>query len=92
MNALVELGLALVDLVRAELEDAKAGVMRLGVALGIVVAGAAVLILGVRHLLRALTLALVPPLSPAWGECLAGIVAILTAGVFLWLGSRTARR
>jgi hypothetical protein len=91
VNALVELALALIELAKAEFAEAKAGVARLGIAFGIVIAGAVVLILGVHHLLGALTLALIQPFGPAWAECLTGIVALLLAGVFLWLGSKTAK-
>ena len=91
MNALVELALALIDLAKAEFADARAGVARLVMAMGIVIAGAVVLILGVRHMLRALVLALSQLLGPAAAELATGCVAILTAGVFLWVGSRTAK-
>jgi hypothetical protein len=91
MRAILEIGLAFVDLVRAELEQSKRAVFNLGIALGLTFAAAVVLIGAIGLMLYAAKLALVSVFDPKWVLCGIGLGAFGCAGVLFWIASYKAR-
>lgn len=93
LRSLVDLVIALLDLVRAyayELQQSvKAQAIKLGVlaGLGILALGAAIgtAFLGVAFLLAALFMALLTTMAPAWAALVTGLVIWLTIGVGAWI-------
>lgn len=86
MNSIVELGLALVDYVKAELRLAKVHAGRLALGLLLVAAAGLLFFLAVLLVLWSLYLAFAALVAPPVAALITGMITLLIAGLLLWLG------
>lgn len=92
MTAIIELIIAVVELIRAQLEQSKKALMRLGTGLMILVVAAVFLIAFVGLALTALFLGLLETgMHPALDALLTGFVALFISGILAWVGLQTAK-
>lgn len=85
MQAIIEIGLAFLDLVKAELEQAKTGAFGLCIAVGFGFAGTALAVCGIGLILYSIYLALLSPLGAAGAVFLTALAALGFAVVLLWV-------
>jgi hypothetical protein len=91
MREVIELGLAFVDLLKAELEVSKRGLFNLGIAVGLAMAGVVFLIGAIGLMLYAAYLAFLPAFDQKWAVFVTGLAALGCAGVLLWIATYKGR-
>ena len=93
MTALVELILSLIDLIKAELQQAKKSSIRYVIALLLIGCAAVFFLAGIGLILATLFLAWLEARYDPWmAALLTAIPTLLLAGVLLWLGYRYATK
>ena len=92
MREIIDIALAFVDLVKAELELSKRGIFNLGIALGLCFAATVFLVCAIGLILYGVYLALVPYIGPKWAAVLIGLLALVVSGALLWIASYKVRR
>ena len=92
MNALVELIIALVDYLRAELREAKCGLFGLMAAFLLLAAAAIFLIATLGLALLAIYWGLRQNLGPAVSELLTALISLIIAGGLGWIAKIKLRR
>ena len=85
MRQVVEIGLAFVDLIKAELEQSKKAVLDLGIALGLVFGAVLFLITAIGLILYAVYLAFLSAFDPKWALFVTALGAFGCAGILLWI-------
>jgi hypothetical protein len=91
LKALVELIIALLKLLEAEVRALHAGAFRLGLCVALLGAAGIFIVGGVGLILRALYLYLAIILGQATATLLIGLVALLVAGGLVWSARRLSR-
>ena len=89
MTALSELLFAFIDLIKAELRESRAGVVKLAVALGVVWVGMFLMIAALGLVLGALYVALASVLPTSSAILLTALAAALLGGLLIWIGVRS---
>ncbi len=92
MREVVEICLAFIDLIKAELEQSKKAVFSLGIALGLVFAAVLFLIFAIGLILYAVFLALLSAFDPKWALFVTALLALGCAGGLLWIATCKAGR
>ncbi len=92
MQQVVEICLAFVDLIKAELELSKKAVFNLGLALGLVFAAVLFLICAIGLTLYAVYLAFLSAFDPKWALFATALGSFGCAGVLLWLAAYKSGR
>jgi hypothetical protein len=92
MRQVIELSIAFVDLLKAELEMTKRSVFNLGIALGLVIAGIVFLTCALGLMLYAAYLVSLPALDQKLAVFITGLLALGCAGVLLWIATYKGRR
>lgn len=92
MQSIVEIGLAFVDLIKAELEQAKRGLFGLCVAVGIGFAATMLLFCAIGLILYGIYLALLPRLGATPAVFVTALSALAFAGILLWIATVKARQ
>ncbi len=87
MQQVVELCLAFVDLIKAELEQSRKAVFDLGIALGLVFAAVLFLICAIGLILYAVYLAFLSAFDPKWALFATAVGAFGCAGVLFWIAA-----
>lgn len=87
MREVVEIGLAFIDLIKAEFEQSKRAVFNLGIALALAVVAAVFLVCAVGLMLYAAYLAFLPALGQELAVFSTGLAALVCAGVLLWVAA-----
>ncbi len=87
MRQLVEICLAFVDLLAAELEQVRKSAFDLGIALGLVFAAVLFLICAIGLMLYAVYLAFLSAFDPKWALLATALGALGCAGVLLWIAA-----
>jgi hypothetical protein len=92
MRELIEIGLAFIDLMKAELELSKRVVFNLGIALGLVMAASVVLVCAIGLMLYAAYLGLLSVFAEQkWAVFFTGLGALGCAGALIWIASYKGR-
>lgn len=91
MKALVELIIALLELLEAEARALRSGAFRLGLCAVLLGAAGVLIVGGVGLILRALFLYLVILLGQATANLLIGLVTLLMAGGLVWSARQLSR-
>jgi hypothetical protein len=83
MRQMVEICLAFIDLIKAELEQSRMAVVDLGIALGLVLAAVVFLVCAIWLLLYAVYLAFLSVVDPKWALVITALGAFVCAGILL---------
>ncbi len=91
MRELIELGLAFIDLIKAELEQSKRAVLSLGIALGLAAVGLVFLTCAIGLILFAFYLGFLSAFDQKWAAFVTGLGAFGCAGILFWIAAYKGR-
>jgi hypothetical protein len=91
LRGLVELIIALLELLEAEARALRSGALRFGLSLGLLGAAGLLMLGGAGLILWALYLYLAIFLSPATATLITGVVTLLVSGGLVWSARRLSR-
>jgi len=91
MRELIEIGLAFVELLTAELEQSKRAVFNLGISLGLIMAATVLLVCAIGLFLYAAYLGFLSAFDQKWAVFATGLAAFGCAGALMWIASYKGR-